>query len=181
MNKYESSRTPFGTKQPLSIVVPGSRDLVSRRLEGPANLTATARDGEFQSIWENRLYYRAWTTAGACGKKEHHFDQRQAAPKDDPHGRIAFGLALGDVATTFHVFGDRYAGSGSIFVPESLATTDDKRLSVVTRDGLRENGGDNSGSYQLVVIVDSSNASRNLTKSSQPIARSSRQRCSTPR
>lgn len=98
-------------------------------------------------------YHRTWTTSGSCGKTKHHVDHREAGPDEQPCRFVIQDSHSHDFVFEFE---KKVGGQQETFkIPEDLEARGQLRLSGVLIESLNGGGGDNSGSYNLQVIVNS--------------------------
>ncbi|RZO57403.1 MAG: hypothetical protein EVA89_21960, partial [Sandaracinaceae bacterium] len=105
-----------------------------------------------------RYYHRTWTTAGSCGKTNHHVDSRAAGPDQD-QGRVAYRWVDASTGSLLRPLGDAGEGSRSSLGLELEWPLHDARLAVATVDAVHHDPSDNDGSYELAVAVDSTKRS----------------------
>lgn len=106
-------------------------------------------------------YHRIWTSAGSCGRTNHHQDHRTANPNGQPV-RLALGPkgAGGQLADLITKDGEKLIRQGEKKlqpIDASLGKHNDLRLVVALEEAVKNGGnpGDNSGAFNLDLKVTS--------------------------
>ncbi|MGR5485309.1 hypothetical protein [Vibrio alfacsensis] len=98
-------------------------------------------------------YHRTRTTSGSCGKTKYHVDHREATPNEQPCRFAIQNTISSEIVYRF----DQDVGEQKqqFSVSEALQGNGQLRLAGVLIESLNGGGGDNSGSYNLKVEVQS--------------------------